>query len=144
MKLTGLLIAALLISVNLQAAELDAATKKALEQTQALLKDRSALEKLMSGDSGAMQGDAFATQVAGTGAHRDELYAIAAQIFGSIVAKSGGDPAAMSKLLEDAKKDPAKFLASLSPEEQRQIQALAKKIESSTAAGRAGVTKPKP
>jgi hypothetical protein len=119
-------------------AEMDAATRTALEQTQALLKDPAALEKLMSGDAGARKADQSARGLTGGGVEHRELYEIASEIFGSLVTNSGGDPAALQSLLSEAEKSPEKLYSKLSPAQQSRIKGLAAKIEGSMAKGTGG------
>lgn len=118
-------------------AEMDEASRQALAETQKLLNDPAALEKLMSGDAGARKADQSAMSLTGGGAEHRELYQIASEIFGSLVESTGGDVSKLQKLMAESQKSPEK-LEMLSPAQKARIKGLASKINGSMAKGAGG------
>jgi len=112
-------------------ADLDSATRSALEQTQKVLRDPSTRGKILDSDSTARQNDSKLLQITGGGANQQEIYEIAAVIFESLLSETTGEPAEVEKILNDAMKDPTKFYEKLKPSDQARIKKLADKIQSS-------------
>ena len=80
-------------------ADLDSATRSALEQTQKVLRDPSTRDKILDSDSTARQNDSKLLQITGGGANQQEIYEIAAVIFESLLSETTGEPAEVEKIL---------------------------------------------
>ena len=119
-------------------AEMDAATRSALAETQKLLSDPAALEKLMTTDAGARKADQSALALTGGGTEHRELYEIASEIFGSLVESTGGDVSKLQQLMTDSQKNPEKLYEKLSAAQKARIKTLAAKINGSMAKGVGG------
>ena len=103
----------------------DEHVQKALQQTQQQLRDKNEREKAVNENEKTKAADAYIDQV---GINKDETYDLTADIMADLVKQTEGDPKKLQELMEQAKRDPAAFARSLSPENQRKIQDLAKPI----------------
>ena len=106
------------------------AIQNALSQTQSLLTDPTQRAKATAGDPSARAADANLQNLMGSSALTEQSYALAAEIMGGLVQAHGGDTAGMQKALEQASRDPAAFLQSLTPAQREKIQKMAAQIES--------------
>lgn len=122
------LLIATLVFASLAKAELDPASKSALEQTLKVLNDPAARGKAIQGSPEAAAADKQVQSVGGA-ENSDRMYQIAGVIMTELVTKTNGDPAALQALLQKAQKNPAEFLQSLSPAAQKQIKDLGAKLE---------------
>jgi hypothetical protein len=101
----------------------------ALQEAQALLKSREEREAVIATDPKAQAAAAQARTIAPNSASEEAMYGVASGVLESFVKKTGGDPAKMQKLAEDAKRDPARFYESLSDEQKAQVKSIADQIE---------------
>ena len=123
---------------------MDEATRSALAETQKLLGDPAALEKLMTTDAGARKADQSALALTGGGAEHRELYQIASEIFSSLVENTGGDVSKLQQLMAESQKNPEKLYEKLTPAQKSRIKALSAKIEGSMSKGPGGGTLRRP
>ncbi|MEK6554504.1 MAG: hypothetical protein AABZ31_04640 [Bdellovibrionota bacterium] len=135
MKYTPLALIFLSLSLSFTAsAELDAASKEALEKTNSLLKDKKQRDAYNKTDAKAQQADAFAHKVGGSEAGTQSIYELSAKVFEKLVQKYNGDPAKMKEVLERAQKDPAGFANSeFSAEELKALRELSSQIPAAQA-----------
>ncbi len=127
--LAYLALALLLAATPALAEELDAATLKALQDTQNVLKNpalRAAQPEAKSPDAQAVQKQIEI--LGGGGANSEAIYGLASDVMADLVKKSAGDPDKMQQILNQALKNPEAFANSLSPQQQQQIRELAKKL----------------
>ncbi len=103
----------------------DAATTKALTQTQDLLRDSTMRQKAGAESSKAAATMKSAENFVGK-ENTDEFYDLSAEIMGTITNQNHGDVKSMTDSLN---KSPEQFFEFLTPEEIARIKALAKKIE---------------
>lgn len=115
------------------AQELSQASLEALEKTQALLRDPAQRSEAMARSADAQRNHAELQKMTGSQDNTNATYDLSADIFGDMTRKTNGDPAQMKRLLEEAQRDPEKFLNSLTPEQRARIQSLATKIETEKA-----------
>ncbi len=109
----------------------DPGSAEALEKTTALLRDQSQREKAISESPDAKKNHADLKELAGSEENINGAYGISANIFEKMVRDSGGDVSLMQKMIEKAQRDPSSFYESLTPDQKKNIDALAKQIESS-------------
>jgi hypothetical protein len=109
--------------------ELDRASEQALRDTQNLLKDQKRLEREGLLTPEARQNHEKIKVLMGNEADTAEAYALAADIFGDLVKESGGNPALMLEMLNQLIAKPEAFANKLSPDQQRKLKELAKKVE---------------
>ena len=62
-----------------------------------------------------------------------DFYALSTEITAALEAKSGGDPQKMQDLIQSYKRDPSAFFATLTPQQQAKIRAIAQRIEAASA-----------
>jgi hypothetical protein len=106
----------------------DEVNLKALQDTQQLLRNKSAREKELNshGSKSAVQNMRNLTQ--GDAQLEEDMWSIAADIMPMLVEKTNGDPKKMLELLENAKRDPAGFAAQFKGPEQAKLKDVAEKI----------------
>lgn len=110
----------------------------ALQEAQALLKSRTQREAAIAADPdpAARAAAAQARAVAPNAESEDAMYGVASGVLEDYVRKTGGDPAKMEALAEEAKRNPARFYESLSAEQKAQIKSIADQIERRTPSDR--------
>ena len=116
------------------AAEVDSASKEALTKTIELLQDRKNRNAAISKDRRAIEVDQRVHALAGSKENADELYSISGAVLEELVLRTGGDSKKMLEIVEMAKKDPAAFADSLSPEVRKKITDYSKTIPASKSA----------
>jgi hypothetical protein len=131
MKTTLLL--ALLFTANLAQAQskpLDKDANKAVQDTKAMLNDPSQINAYAKENKEAAQAnDNVKALMGGNAADTADVYKLSADIFENLATESGGDPAAMQKMLAEAMRNPAAFAQKLSPEQRARLTELAGKAE---------------
>ena len=95
--------------VGLIHAELDQAQQKGLEDTKALLNSASQRNEFIKTDKNAQAADAKVEQLTGSGANKDAVYGISADVMDKLTKSTNGDPAKMQEILSDAMKNPEGF-----------------------------------
>src|SRR6476660_1034729 len=84
------------------AEELGAHEQKALSQTQDLLRDRAARQQAVKKDPKAKKvDDALLNLLGGDQKLKDDVYDLAADVFGNVVRSAGGDSRKMESALKD-------------------------------------------
>lgn len=129
-----LLTTALTLSVShaafAQSSGLDANSQKALDETKAMLNNRSQIDAFTKSNSEAAQADQNVKALMGNNAaDTSAVYQLSSDIFETIAKQTNGDPAAMQKLLSEAMKNPAAFAQKLTPEQRAKLSGLAQKAE---------------
>jgi hypothetical protein len=120
----------LTLSLHHAQAQVDAASKKAQQQTQDLLKNRDEREKTSKSDPKAQKAiQDVKNLTGGDQKSEDDIYSLAADLMPVLVEKSNGDPNKMMKILEDAQKDPEAFAKSWTPEQRRKLQQISEKLK---------------
>ena len=113
----------------------DPASHEALRKTMDLLNDPAARNQMIqedqSGHSRAVE-ERIKQISGGNPAVREGIYGLASDIFKDMVRNANGDPAQMLKVVEDAKRDPASFGKSLSPEQMKKLKGIAGQVEKNT------------
>ena len=87
---------------------------------------REALMKTMDAQTKSMNKET--EKLAGSPQNTDAVYGLASEVLEDLIAETNGDPAKLMQLMELAKKDPAAFAAKLSPEKQKKLRELTRKI----------------
>lgn len=124
-----LLLILLLWSPHIFAEGIDGHDQEALQQTQQLMKDKKAREAAIAGDDKAEKADDFLKKIVGGDAKMtEEVYALAAEIFATVVQESGGDAAKMQEKLAEFARNPASFAAKWTPEQKARLKQLAEKL----------------
>lgn len=118
-------------------AELDAASDEALARTQAMLRDPSQRDKATAATKQAQFVDQQTQSLAGTPENKNAIYDLSADIMESLVQKTNGDPEKMKALLDQAKNDPKAFADKLTPEQQKKLQEISRKIPIGNASNQA-------
>ncbi len=128
-----------LISVAAVAADsggLSAPDLQALRDTQELLNDSSARQKVIQGNAKAEAADKKVDGVAkGNDGKidqktKDQVYQLSGDALSDLAKQQGGDADAMLKTIEKAQADPEGFYNSLSPETREKVKALSREISS--------------
>lgn len=108
---------------------LDEPSEKALRETQELMTNpeqrQAAIEKSPSGKAADQR---VKNLLGGDKGMTDEVYALAAEVFGQVVKDANGDPQKMEAMMTEFQRDPASFAKSWTPEQQAKLKALANKI----------------
>ncbi len=117
-------------AVAFESSELDSASQKALDETQQLLKDKSARENEIGKDSRTQYVDKQVKSIAGSSENTEAIYGLSSDVMEELVKKTGGDTTKMMEILDKAKNDPEGFAKSLSPETQAKLRGLAGKVGS--------------
>ena len=109
------------------AAAVDPATATATQQTQTLLRDAAARDKVITTPD-AKAADKQVKDLMGS--DTQALYELAADILPSIVNDGGGDSTKIQVSMDQLAKDPASLESKLTPEQLARIKNLAKRAES--------------
>jgi len=127
---TKVILASLIFSLSLHAKDSsDQERKEAYKATQEMMKDKKQRTEVIEKSPNAKKSDQFVDKVVqGDEKKKDEMYKLSADILGNYSSK---DPAEMEKILSAATKDPKGFFDSLTPEQKRAVQEMAKSIEAS-------------
>lgn len=107
----------------------DEANRKALEDTQKLLRDRIQREQAIQGSEPAQKANQEAQTLGGSAQNADQIYSLSAEIFANIVKQSNGDAAKMQQMINDAALHPEKLDLFMTPEIRQQLKGLANEIE---------------
>ena len=107
--------------------ELDPASVEAMMKTQQLLKDPKKRDQAISESANAKLIDGQIRSLLGDGAHREEFFSVAGEVFEYLTKVSGGDSLKMIQILKDAKNDPKSFYEKLSPKSRQTIRELSNK-----------------
>ncbi len=122
-------LALLLCATPLAAQTLDPASQEALAATLGMLRDPAQRAAALGANPQAPGLDArVQAMVGGSPQLTQEVYELAAEIFGDLTRASGGDLGKMNAELERATADPAGFAALLSPATLARLRALAVRI----------------
>jgi hypothetical protein len=119
----------MLLTLSVQAEELDSASQEALLKTQSLLKDKEQRGQAIKESDSAKAADSY---VKGLGTDTDGVYDLSSDIMADLVKKTNGDSAALQKLIEEASRNPAAFGDYLSAEQIQKIRKLAEPIKPAT------------
>jgi hypothetical protein len=106
---------------------LDPASAKALEQTQALLKNRALREQAIKADPNSRAADIQAHALEGSGVSGEAIYGLSSEIFEDLVKQADGDPIKMQEILQQAQKDPKGFAERMSEKNKKAIRDLSGK-----------------
>lgn len=130
MTLIKFILASFIFSSSLHANNSkDQDRKEAYKATQEMMKDKEQRAEVIEKSPNAKKSDQFVDKVVqGDEKKKDEMYNLSADILGNYSTK---DPAEMEKILSAATKDPKGFFNSLTPEQKKAVQEMAKSIEAS-------------
>ena len=106
----------------------EAAQLEALQGSQAILTDpaqRAAAAK----DPEAAKAMKMLEGLAGNAQTAQKMYELAAELMGTLVRETNGDPGKMLLLLESGRANPAGFGEKLTPEQRKKLSELARAIE---------------
>jgi hypothetical protein len=106
---------------------LDAASQQGVHDTQQMLTDPTERKKVLERDSRAGAVDAQARKVVGD-ENMADVYALAADLMGSLANETGGDPVKLMELMERAEKNPEILRDKLTPEQMAKLRAIAGRI----------------
>ncbi len=101
-----------------------------LLETQKLLKDPSFREKNAKESKEANQIDQRVKSISGDSANEQAIYELAAEVMGNMKNLS---PEEMTKIVEQAMKDPAAYAASWTPEQKKKLKNVSERLPSSKA-----------
>ena len=118
-------------SLGLVGLEAVADDSAAIQQTQAVLRDKTQTNAILQKSAnGQNNGQKVANDIKAVGAPNDQdIYNAAAEIFPDLYKQGQGDPEKMQKILDQATRDPAAFMKSLSEANQKRISDIAKSAE---------------
>ncbi len=69
-------------------------------------------------------------QLGGSAEVNDEIFNLAADIFGSLTKEANGDPQKVKKILEEAQRNPEEFAKKLSASEKKKLHSISQKMPS--------------
>lgn len=126
----SLFLVVILVSVVTQAQDGESQDlQKAYKSAQEMLRNKTERNQEVQKSDSAKKADEFVeATVQGDMQKKEDLYKISADILGNY---SSRDPADVSKLLLQASKNPEDFFKSLTPEQRKAIQDLAKSLGAS-------------
>lgn len=113
------------------AEELSGIDQEALGKTTDLLKNRGEREKMKQSDAALKKVDRDVESLAGDGANKDAIYNMAAKVMEQMAKDSNGDAIKMQELIQQAQKNPQKFLESMDESNKAMIRGIANDIEKS-------------
>ncbi len=90
-------------------AQLDTHQRQGLDDTKTLLKDKKQRDDFIKTDKKAQEVDAKVDALAGSSKNKEEIYGISAEVMEKLTVETGGDPAKMQKILDEAMKNPEAF-----------------------------------
>jgi hypothetical protein len=125
----GVVLLGLVGSLSAHAEELDSASLEALTRTQALLQDKGQRGEALKNNQQGQALDAQLSSLVGTGADKEAIYAIAAEVFAQLVQETGGDAAKMNQILEEAQRNPEEFAKRLNAAQRAQVSDIAARAE---------------
>ena len=130
-------VAALLLSLipAAHADETGTTDEAALAKTQQLLKDPAKRAAATRGDPAASAADAQVRGLAKSEADTQAIYDLSAEVLATLVELTGGDPAKMAALLEEAKAHPEKLAEKFTPQQRAKLEQIARQLESSNSSG---------
>ena len=105
---------------------LDPATAEALSKAQQLLQDRAQRQQAIGKSADAQKIDGQVQQMLGPQGTED-FYKAAGAVMGDVTRQNGGDAAKMQEALQKAQANPQAFYNSLSPENRKAIEEVARK-----------------
>lgn len=125
---------AICLSVSLftsvvNAEELSGVDQEALGKTTDMLKNRGEREKMKQNDAALKKVDRDVESLAGDGANKDAIYNAAAKVMEQMAKDSNGDAIKMQELIQQAQKNPQKFLESMDESNKAMIRGIANDIE---------------
>jgi hypothetical protein len=107
---------------------LDPASREALAAVTRMLQDPAARQAALAGQPGGAAAQQQLEVLTRSPALMEELYALAAEVFGDLARGTGGDVGKMGEALERGRTDPGGFAAMLSPATLDRLRALSVKI----------------
>lgn len=111
-------------------AEMGPDERKALKQTQELLKDSAQRAAAVRRDPKAQEMDKKVEALAGSPENKAEIYDISAQVMGKITTEANGDPVKMQQIMLEAQKNPKAFYEKYFDVDQKaKVRGLASQIE---------------
>jgi hypothetical protein len=111
---------------------LDAASSEALQKTVIDLKNNSNRKALIKVSPDAQRADSQVQSLAGNAANTDAIYSLSSDIFEKIAQASGGDPAKMQEIMNQAKDNPKAFYEKyFGAQEKAKLRQVSGKISSS-------------
>jgi hypothetical protein len=120
---------ALACSLPALAGDLGSDADKALKETQDMLMDPSLRREATRGNADAAKVEAQ-VQGLGLGAEgQKEVFGISADILGSMVQETGGDPALMQQRMNEALANPESFFNGLSADQQKRIREVSGELD---------------
>ena len=111
---------------------LDPSSTAALSQTQSLLNNPNQRQQNINKNGGdAKKADDFVKQLTGSAPVSNDIYALAAEVFGAVVQNCHGDPVKMAAALQEFQKNPEAFAASWTPEQKKKLHDLSLRVPTS-------------
>ncbi|MBY0471433.1 hypothetical protein K2X30_09720 [bacterium] len=127
-KISSFVVVAFAISIHAWGAELDAASSKALEQTQKLLTNRAQRGEVIKDSPSARSVDQQVHTLTGNPQTADEVYQLSAAILEDLVKETGGDPVKMQAIVNGAQTNPNAFEHHISDQNRSALKTLERKI----------------
>lgn len=124
-KISLLSLAALLLAPAAFAADLDAASSSALQQTTSMMADSALREEAIKGDEEAMKAAANVKKLAGGDKQKEEeMYRIANEMFAKIVKEENGDLDKVQARLDAYMKNPDSLGAGMTEAQKSAVRQL--------------------
>lgn len=114
---------------SIQAKDLTAEQENALKGAIEELTNPTKRAENLKNDPKAAESDKILKEVGGE--FSEEIYQLAGKVMETIAAQAQGDPKKMQEILDRAKKDPAGFAKTFTPEEQKLLKDIGQKVEKS-------------
>ncbi len=123
----------LLLFSGVSRAETENEISAALSKAQSAITNPAERAKALQGNARAQDADRQINLLAGSPAKAQKIYEFAASILGTVANKNGGDPAKMQAFVEALTKNPASLANLLTPDQLKQLSALASEISAPAA-----------
>lgn len=123
-----LFITILLVTPVARSEDLDASTLDAIAKSQQVLTDPALRRKAAAQFKGGTRATENVRAIAGNPQNEEEIYALAAEIFGTLAKNAKGEPDKMMEILQKGLSDPAAFGNSLSPAQKQKLHEISIRV----------------
>lgn len=120
----------------------DTASTTALVDTQNMLTDPAARAQGVKLHPMGTDVDNQVKQLGGSSENTDDIYGLAADVFGELMKEAGGDPLKAQELVQEATKNPAAWASKWTPEQQAKLKALSGRLPASQGPASNGAPNP--
>jgi len=107
---------------------MDANILKALEETQAVIRNPGERADVAAKSPAAQEAARRVDMLGGSAENSEAIFELAAQIMGDLAKQTGGDPDKMQQILDQAAKNPEAFGNRLTPQQKQKLHELSLRL----------------